>query len=330
MKRREFITLLGGAAAWPLAGRAQQPAKARRIAIVHPFYPLSEMTATGPSQWRAFFDELTRAGYIEGQNLVVERYSAEGRVLADLARDVVRSNPDLIFAITGRMVLAFVAATKTIPIVAAMNDPVVAGIVSSLARPGGNVTGVTFDAGGLWDKRLEILREATPNLSKVGFLTTEDVWQSIFMPPTREAFRRAGVSLVGPPLVNPRSEAEYRRVFAAMTREGVDGLVVSDQADFWAMRKLIVALAAEARVPTIFPYRDFVDVGGLMGYTIDSSELYQQEAAQISRILKGASAAELPFYIATKVQLVLNLKAASALGLTFPPALLVRADEVIE
>ena len=201
MRRREFIgSLIGTAVAWPLAASAQQPAKVYRVAIVHPSVPVKEMNETGDSRFKALFGELRRLGYIEGQNLTLERYSGEGRTAhyADLASEVVRQQPDVIFAITGRMVRNFKAATATIPIVGSMADPVAFGLVSSLARPGGNITGVSSDAGlEIWGKRLGLLRELIPAASRVGFLASPDVAE---LPAMREAAQEAGICLVGPPL----------------------------------------------------------------------------------------------------------------------------------
>jgi putative tryptophan/tyrosine transport system substrate-binding protein len=272
MRRREFITLATSAAiAWPLAARTQQPAKPRRIAIVSPIGSAAAVSPTGSPDWRVFFRGLAGAGYVEGQSLVVERYSAEGRtdILADLAREVVRGHPDLIFAISGRLVQMCMAATTTIPIIGVTSDPIAAGIVTSLAHPGGNVTGVSLEAGPLWGKRLEVLKETVPHLSKVGFLASEDLWQSVFMAPVREAFHRAKVSLVGPPLASPLSELEYRRTLGVMTQQGIDGLAVSEQPEHVTNRQLITELVREAKLPTIYPLRYFVIAGGLMAYAID-------------------------------------------------------------
>jgi putative tryptophan/tyrosine transport system substrate-binding protein len=231
MRRRDFIwsavLAIGTRSGW-----TQQPAKVHRIAIADPVAPTSDTTATGAPRFRVLFEEPAQFGFVEGHSLVVERYSAEGRAdtFSDLAREVVRHNPDLICAISARMVLNFKAATATIPIVAMTADPIAAGIVTSLARPGGNITGVSADAGiEIWGKRLEILREIIPSLSNVGFLASGDVWNSVSMAAVREASQRIGISLVGPPLGSPLREPEYRRVLAAMVREGVDALVLADQ-----------------------------------------------------------------------------------------------------
>jgi putative ABC transport system substrate-binding protein len=220
MRRREFIgSLIGTAVAWPLAASAQQPAKVYRVAIVHPSVPVNEMNESGRIWFKALFGELKRLGYIEGQNLIIERYSGEGNAAhyAEVASEVVRQQPDVIFAITGRMVRNFKAATATIPIVGSMADPVAFGLVSSLARPGGNITGVSSDAGlEIWGKRLELLRELIPAASRVGFLASRDVAEA---PAMREAAQEAGISLVAPPLEGALQEAEYRRVFKLMTQE---------------------------------------------------------------------------------------------------------------
>jgi putative ABC transport system substrate-binding protein len=202
VRRREFIgSLIGTAVAWPLTVRAQQPAKVYRLAIVHPSTLVKRMNeSSGTSAFKALFGELRQLGYIEGQNLIVERYSGEGNTAhyAELASEVVRQQPDVIFAVTGRMVRRFKAATATIPIVGVTADPVAFGLVSSLARPGGNITGVSSDAGlEIWGKRLGLLRELIPAASRVGFLASPDVAE---LPAMREAAQEAGICLVGPPL----------------------------------------------------------------------------------------------------------------------------------
>ncbi len=201
LKRREFITLLGGAvAAWPFAGRAQQAATQHRIAIFHPAIPTTLLTETGGgSAWRAFFSELRRLGYIEGENLLIERYSAEGHHerYADLAREIVTRNPDLIVTGTNPVVIVFKAATSTIPVVAFMLDPLKAGLVTSLARPGGNLTGITLDAGiEIWGKRLEMLKEAIPSTARAAFLGMREGWEGSSGQVLRDAGSQLGISLV--------------------------------------------------------------------------------------------------------------------------------------
>ncbi len=226
LKRREFITLLGGAvAAWPFAGRAQQAATQHRIAIFHPAIPTTLLTETGGgSAWRAFFSELRRLGYIEGENLLIERYSAEGHHerYADLAREIVTRNPDLIVTGTNPVVIVFKAATSTIPLVAFMLDPLKAGLVTSLARPGGNLTGITLDAGiEIWGKRLEMLKEAIPSTAKAAFLGMRDGWEGSSGQVLRDAAGQLGISLVFM-LPQKGTPSEIERVFAAMEQQRPD------------------------------------------------------------------------------------------------------------
>jgi putative ABC transport system substrate-binding protein len=258
MRRREFIgSLIGTAVAWPLAASTQQPAKVYRLAIAHPSRPINEMNETNIS-FKAFFGELRRLGYIEGQNLIVERYSGEGKIAhyAEFAREVVRQQPDLIVALSSRMVLRLKEATTTIPIVGSMGDPVACGIVDSLARPSGNITGLSSVEGEeIMGKRLGLLLELIPGAARVGFLASRDIAESNHGLDMRKAAQQAGISLVGPPLGGTIEEAEYRRVFKLMTQERADGLIVSGQSENLTYRPLIIELAEKSRLPTIFPDR---------------------------------------------------------------------------
>jgi putative ABC transport system substrate-binding protein len=334
MQRREFITLLGGAAAaWPLVARAQQPATQHRIAIFHPAIPTTLITETGGgSAWRAFFAELRRLGYVEGENLIVERYSAEGHHerYADLAREIVTRNPDLIVTGTNPVVIVFTAATSTIPVIAFMLDPLKAGLVTSLARPGGNLTGVTLDAGiEIWGKRLQMLKEAIPSTAKAAFLGMRGGWEGSSEQVLRDAGDRLGISLVFM-LPEKGTPSEIERVFAAMEQQRPDAVLVSGEGDLYAHRQLIVELAEKNRLPAMCPYRDYVEAGGLMAYAVDLAELLRRMADDVHQILKGAKPGDIPIYQPTKFELLINLKTAKALGLTLPPTLLARAAEVIE
>jgi putative ABC transport system substrate-binding protein len=335
MKRRVFIALVAGAVAHPRAALAQQPTKIYRIAIVHPSHPVSRMTETD-AYWRPVFQELRLLGYVEGQNLVVERHSGEGREqnYARLAQDAVQLKPDLIFTFTSRMVGLLKAATTTIPIVGMFANPVAFGLVAGLAKPGGNITGIDFNVGlGLEAKRLEMLREAIPSLMKVGFLASRSMWDGRTMIPMREAAQRLGISLVGPPLEGTIQETEYRRVFAAMTEERVDAIFVSEQAENTTNLRLISELLEQSRLPAICSNRYYLEngvLGFLMSYGPSIVYEVRRAASYIDRILKGADPGDLPVQQATKFELIINLKTAKALGLTIPPSLLARADEVIE
>jgi putative tryptophan/tyrosine transport system substrate-binding protein len=333
MRRRDVLaTLLLAAVMWPSA-RAQ-PGKVYRIAIVDPSAQVSEMTETGQiPYWRAFFEGLRQHGYIEGQNLAVERYSGEGRTerFAELAGSVVHRQPDLIVAVTTRMALHFKAATKTIPIVAMTVDPIAFGLVTSLAQPEGNITGVTVDAGvEIWGKRLQLLKEAAPNAYRVGWLAPRAVWESGYGSVIREVAQRAGFLLLGPPLDGLIDAAEYRRVFAAMAEARPDGFIVFEAPENLMHRRLIVELVQKSGLPAIYGHRDHVAVGGLMAYHADREDIYRRVSGQIHRILKGAAPGEVPFTQATKFYLAINLKTMKELGLALPPSFLARADEVIE
>src|SRR2546426_5534806 len=319
MKRREFITLLGGAAAaWPLTARAQQPATQRRIAIFHPAIPTTLLTETGGgSAWRAFFGELRRLGYVEGKNLIIERYSAEGHHerYADMAREIVARNPDVIVTGTNPVVSAFMAATSTIPVVAFMLDPLKAGLVTSLARPGGNLTGITLDAGiEIWGKRLQMLKEAIPSMAKVAFLGMREGWEGSSGQVLREVGGRLGISLDFM-LPQEGTASEIGRVFAEMQQQRPDAVLVSGEGDLYAHRKLIAELAQKNRLPAICPYRDYVDAGVLMGYTVDLAELLRRMADDVDKILHGAKPGDIPIYQATRFQLLINLKTAKVLSL---------------
>jgi putative tryptophan/tyrosine transport system substrate-binding protein len=331
MRRRDFITLIGGAAAaWPLTAFG----KTQRIAIVSDSFPVSKMTeANGDSFSIAFFKELRRHGYVEGQNLLIERYSGEGRAARypDLVREVVRSNPDLICAVANEITLDFKAATTTIPIVGSFSNPVEAGIVPSLARPGGNITGVSvsINADDHWGKRWQLLRELVPHLTKVAVLDTRrmrDGWEALIP----ELSRRWSITYVGPPLNFPINEAEYRRVFASIVQGGADGMQVSDEVENTTNAKVIAELAERSRLPAIYPIKLFLEAGGLMSHGFDNSAHAHDLADIVGQMLKGAKPSDIPVRQATKFELVINLKAAKALGLTVPATLLATADEVIE
>jgi putative tryptophan/tyrosine transport system substrate-binding protein len=294
MRRREFITLFGGAvAAWPLTAFG----KTQRIAIVAQSISVSQMTETsGDPVFKAFFNELRRLGYVEGRSVLFERYSGEGRASGhvDLARGVVSRNPDVIFSISNELTLDFKAATTTIPIVGAFGSPVETGIVAGLARPGGNITGVSSNIGDeVWDKRVQLLRQLVPHLTKLGVLDTRrnrDGCEAL-MP---EWSRRLAVTYVGTPVNHPLNEAEYRRVFAGLVQDRAEGIVVTDEDLHVPNVKLIVELAEKSRLPALYPWKLFVDAGGLMSYGVDLSGYGYDIADIVGQILKGAKPSEIP------------------------------------
>jgi putative ABC transport system substrate-binding protein len=331
MRRRKFVTLAGSIGVLPFGTQAQQRSAVARIAVFHPAIPVALLTeAGGGSAWRAFFSELRHLGYIEGQNLLIERYSAEGHHerYADLARQIVSRKPDVIVTGTNPVVVAFQATTTTIPVVAFMLDPLEAGLVSSLAQPGGNLTGITLDPGiEIWGKRLEILKEAIPSIDKVAFLSMRDGWERSSGQFLREAARRLGISLISmvPQIGTP---PEMERVFAVMAQQRPDAVLVSGEGDLYANRRLIAQLAEKHLLPAMCPYRDYVEAGGLMAYTVDLAELLRRMADDVHQILNGAKPGNIPIYQPTKFELLINLKTASVLKLTLPPALLARADVI--
>jgi putative ABC transport system substrate-binding protein len=333
MNRRGFLGISLAAVAAPRLARAQQAGKVYRVAILTPATPMAEITATGSATWKAFFGELGRFGYVEGRNLTVVRLTAEGdeRRLPELARQVVRLEPDIIFAVANRSVAALRAANATHPVVAVVSDPVAYGFAANLARPGGNVTGFSIDVGSEFlQKHIELLREVLPSATRMAFLVTREAFDSRLGGMVRESAQATGFSVVGAPLDPPVQEAEYRRVFAAMARDRVDALLVGPGQENGQHHRLIVGLVAAARLPAIYFFRESVDAGGLMAYAVDLADMYRRVAGYIDRILKGANPAELPFQQPSKFELIVNLKTASALNLTVPEPILARADEIIE
>jgi len=333
MHRREFITLVGGATAWPLVARAQQQRKQHRLAFVHSGIPADKLTATaGPFWVRRFYETLERLGHSEGGNLVVERYSAEGHSdrFAALTAEVVSRKPDVIVSNLNELLRAFLAATSTIPIVGITSDPIAAGLVASLARPGNNLTGVSVEAGPeLIAKRLQTMKEAMPSVAKVAYLLSNSRRHGVTGESYHEAARRLGIVLTES-FVSPVDEPQLRRTFAELAEQRTDAILVDGSGSFLAFRALFVELAAKSRIPVVYPYRDYVEQGGLMAYAPDIRELAERMASDVHQIFNGAKPSEIPFYLPTKFQLIINLKSAKTIGIDISATLLARADEVIE
>jgi putative ABC transport system substrate-binding protein len=332
MRRREFMALVGGSvAALPLASRAQQSQKQHRIAFVHSGIPADRLTETaGPFWVRRFYETLRGLGDVEGSNLVVERYSAEGRAerYDALAAEVVSRKPDVIVANLNDLVKVFMTATAAIPIVAVTGDPIATGLLTNLARPGGNLTGVSINAGvSINTKRLQLLKQAIPSATKVVYLLS-GAWGSSELS-SREAARQLGFALVEN-LLSEVNDAQLRRTFAEMAQQKVDAVVIDEGGSFLAQRALIAELAEKYRLPVIYPYRDYVDLGGLMAYAPELGELAQRLANDVHQILNGTKPGDIPFYQPNTFQLIVNLKAARMLDLSLPQSLITSADEVIE
>ena len=332
MKRRDFTaSLFLGALARP-AG-AQQAARQRRIAIISAAIPAAQITDEGVnSAWRAFYLELHRLGYIEGKNLVIERFSAEGHLVrvADLAGEVVKRNPELIVSENNLIARALGVATTAVPIVSWMGDPIRAGIVASLARPSGNITGVVVEAGAeIAGKRLQILKEAVPSAAKVAAIVVHAGLMGQEEEILRETASRLQVEVINLP-VDESTTAEYPRLFAEAVHEGADALYVGPASQLVAYRQLIARLAEKFRLPAIYCYPEFVTVGGLMSYGPDLTDLGRQAARQVHEILSGTKVGEVPVYQAIRFPLILNLQAARTIDFKFPPSLLGVADKVVE
>ena len=325
MKRREFITLLGGAvAAWPLAARAQQPAM--------PVIGLLDQRSPDAlaDRLRGFRQGLKDAGFVEGQNAAIEYRWAENQLdrLPELAADLVRRQVAVIVAPAGLApALAAKAATKTIPIVFVIaDDPVRLGLVASLARPGSNLTGINFLSGELTAKRLELLRELMPSATRVAVLVNPANAEN----PEREveaAARSIGLQIQ---TLNASTIREINAAFATFVRERPDAVFVGLDPFFNSRRIQLVQLAARYPIPASYPARDFAEAGGLMSYGADIADAWRQAGSYAGRILKGAKAADLPVVQSSKFELVFNVQTAKALGLDVPPLLQHRADEVIE
>jgi putative ABC transport system substrate-binding protein len=333
MERRTFITLLGATVAWPLAASAQQLRKQHRLAFVHSGIPADKLTAAaGPFWVRRFFETLDRLGHGEGGNLVVERYSAEGRSdrFAALAAEVVSRKPDVIVSNLNELVKTFLAATATIPIVGITSDPVAGGLIASLARPGNNLTGVSVEAGPeIIAKRLQIMKEAMPSVAKVAYLLSNSRPDGVAGESYHEAAQRLGIVLTES-FLSQVDEAQLRRSFAEMAEQRTDAILLDGSGSFLAFRALLVELAATSRIPVVYPYRDYVEQGGLMAFAPNLGELAERMASDVHQIFEGANAADIPFYLPNTFQLIINLKTAKTIGIEMPATLLARADEVIE
>jgi putative tryptophan/tyrosine transport system substrate-binding protein len=327
LKRREFVTLLGGAAAWPLAARAQQTERVRRIGVLT---PLGEVDPEGQVRISAFLKALQQLGWTDGSNLRIDyrRTLGDAERTQRYAVELVALAPDVILAI-GANLAALLQATSSVPIVfVAVPDPVGAGFVENLARPGGNATGFTTFEYSIGAKWLELLKEIAPNVKRAAVIrNTEEAAGTAQFAAVQAVAPALGVE-VSP--IGMRDMPEIERATMAFARGPKGGLIVTANAFGVVHRELIIALAARHQLPAIYPQRLFVTEGGLISYGPNFVDQYRQAAGYVDRILRGEKPADLPVQAPTKYELAINLKSAKALGLDVPPTLLARADEVIE
>jgi len=325
MRRREFIVALGVATAWPLVARAQQAASTvRQVGLIASAPPT-------PAMLNAFRDGMRERGYIEGQNLSVAVRWPQGSFDQDpsVVTELVNSNVDVIVAWASPAVIAVRRATSTIPIVmVSVGDPVGSGFIASLARPGGNITGLTNIAVDLNAKLMELFVELVPGMKRVGVVRNpNNPGSTAMLRETENAVRKLNIQVE---VVDAQTSDEFERAFAQLRAKSVDGVVLLADPTVIEHSRRIAELAQSARLPTAFQRRENVDAGGLFSYGPDINNQFRQAAFYVDRILKGEKPAELPVQEPTKVELVINLKTAKALGLTVPRIMQMTADEVIE
>ncbi|MDP1840113.1 MAG: ABC transporter substrate-binding protein [Reyranella sp.] len=331
MKRREIL-----AAAMSIAGAseglAQPGRKLPRLAIVSPSAPIALMVEDSSSPYfRVLFETLRRRGWIEGKTFAVDRYGQEHVAGSQpaLIETVLRGKPDVIYAIAGAAFLK--AAAMAAPVVALSNDPIAMGLIQNLAKPGGNITGMSVEVGPLLHgKRIELLREAFPALSELIYVNLRASWDMFMGAAMRAAADGAGVRLLPKLLDGPAGEEDYRRAIAESTRAGGNALMIGDSPLAFRYGAAIVAAVAETKLPAMYAFLESVEAGGLMAYSFDLKELNRRAAENIDAILRGTSPGDIPYFQATTFNLSINLGTAKAQGITFPPSILARADQVIE
>jgi putative tryptophan/tyrosine transport system substrate-binding protein len=334
MRRRDFIQgIAASTTGWPFVVRAEQASKVYRVGLFFSSTPLAEMAGPDPviPVARAFVHGLRDLGYVEGQNLILERRTAEGKFeqIPKIAAELVGRNPDAVVTGGGNFLAqALQRVSKIVPIVMPdSDDPVEAGLVASLARPGGNITGFMGNTGPEFEaKRLELLKEGFPEASRVAYLAMKDVWQGPAGLQVQAAARMLRVTLI----YAEHSPESYADAFAMMVQDRPDALLVSRHGANFTNRQLIADFAVKQRIPGMYPYRDSVVAGGLMSYGVNVVELFRRAAGLVDKIVKGTKPGDIPIERPTKIELVINLKSANAQRLTVSPILLARADEVIE
>ena len=327
-RRRFLLTSLAGALGAPLVAETQPASKVYRVGWVS-LSPLSILRDPTHIPGKAFRAEMRDRGYVEGQNLILELRSVDAKLerVSEVIAELVRLGVDVIVTSSPEMVREAKRATTTVPIVMFSRAPVEEGLVASLARPGGNVTGFTNDSGpDMEGKRLDLLREGIPRLRRVAYLGLKTEWDAPAGRSLRTAAKASGVTLFwAEPAAN-----DYASAFDLIARGRPHAVIVSQTAFHYPNRRLIAEFAATNKLPSVGGYREFVEAGGLLSYGWDTGDIFRRLAIHVDKILKGAKPADLPIEQPTKFELVINLKTAKVLGLTIPPSLLARADQVIE
>lgn len=332
MRRRDLIAgLLALAAGTPVPLRAANPGK--RLALFSPTEPTQLMNEGSENRYyRALFGALRRLGFVDGETVAIERWGRENvsTDVAALADDVVRSRPDAVYVI-GPGALLFKKLTSTIPIVTLTGDPIAQGLVQNLGRPGGNITGVSVDAGpAIHGKRIALLRELYPAMSRLAWLVPRPQWEGPQGLATRSFCESLGLPLTPLLLQFPSGEAGYRNAVAEARNAQADAIMIADNPDAMTNRKLIVELVRAANLAAVYPLPEFVQAGGLMAYSFDLVELNIRAASGIAAVLRGMPPGEIPFYQASKFELSINLGTAKAQGIEVPPTLLASAEVLVE
>jgi len=330
MRRREFITLLGSTATWPLAAHAQQPEGMRRIGVLMGY---AESDSDAQAKVAAFREGLQKLGWAEGRNIRMDTrwpIPADTESMQRFAKELVALQPDLILSHITPTTAALLQQTRTIPIIfATVSDPVGSGFVASFPRPGGNVTGFTSIEPTMAGKWLELLKEIAPRVARVAFLFNPMTapYAGYFLNPLKAAALSSGVDVIAVPV---RDTSELETVVAAQARELNSGLIGAPDSFLDVHRADVTSLAARHRLPAVYPFRQFAEVGGLLSYGNDQLDNFRRAAVYADRILRGAKPSELPVQAPVKFELVINLKTAKALGIDVPLQLKQRADDVIE
>jgi putative ABC transport system substrate-binding protein len=331
MRRRQFITLIGGAAAWPLAARAQQPDRVRRIGVLMAY---DEDDPEAKARLSAFTQGLAQLGWTDGHNARMEvRWAAARNIdrMRTFAKELVDLQPDVILAHTTPVTAALQQDTRTIPIVfVIVSDPIGSGFVADLARPGGNITGFMLIEGSMVGKWLELLTEIAPGLNRAAIMFNPDTApyvKTYFLPSFEAAVRSFNVAAIATPV---HSDAEIEMVIDSLAREPGGGLIVMPDSFLVVHRAPIILRAAQNKVPVVYDVSTYARDGGLLSYGVEQVDIFRQAAPYVDRILRGAKPADLPVQLPVKFEMTLNANTAKSLGLTVPPSILLRADQVIE